>query len=108
VFADPPEWWPEDTIVLPAVINDTSPQGAEAVAGHDQWTSPGAVLGLPCLLGCPVPAPDTQRDLGVIAEMDHPHWVVNGAAAPASGLVQLMILSSGLRHHAAQSALRSV
>src|SRR5215468_6992514 len=46
VLADPPEWWPEDAIVLPAVINDASPQGAEAIARPDQGTGPGTVLDL--------------------------------------------------------------
>jgi len=108
VLADPPEWWPEDAIVLPAVINDASPQGAEAIARPDQGTGPGAVLDLPRLLGCPVPAPDAQRDLGVIAELDHPRRVVNGPAAPAFGPVQFMILNSSLRHRAAPSAFRFV
>src|SRR5262249_53584784 len=100
--------WPEDAIVLPAPSNDPSPNRAEAVARHDQWSGPGSVLDLPSLLGCPVPAADTQCDLGVIAEMDHPRWVVNGPAAPAFGPFQLVILNSSLRHHTAQSAPCSV
>jgi hypothetical protein len=33
-----------------------------------------------------MPTPDTQRDLGVIAETDHPRWVANRPAAQADTL----------------------
>lgn len=68
---------------MPTVHNDTAAQTSEPLTRTHQWASSGAVLNLPSLFSGKSATAHAQRDLWVVAQVDHLRGSTGGAAAPA-------------------------
>jgi hypothetical protein len=101
-FTDPPDGPTEDGVALPTVLDDTTTDCAETVAGHDERARLGLVLDLPRPLAHRVCAPDAEQHFWVVAKMHQTRRFVDGPAAPALGTGRIIVLDCrSNRSHAA-------
>jgi hypothetical protein len=87
-------------VVLPTLLDDVTTQRPESVTGDDKRAGAVAVLDLPCLLGGPVPAPQTKGNLGMVAQANQPNRVVDSPAAPTLRTTEFVLFSSSVLGHA--------
>src|SRR5450755_841996 len=99
-LADPSDRSADQWAFVPAASDDSATQYAEPVTCHHERSGLGLVLDLPRPLADRMRASNAESYLGVIAEVDQPGRVLNSAATPALGRVDLgMVIRRAVLAH---------